>query len=283
MKRSLFIFFFLFHHVDGFHSFPYRVSFDLSMKSSLYPKIIDTSWGSFAFNFFKKLYEQHDPFFILPEETPTIPLIIHQIWLGSKVPKEYKAWRESWKFYHPSWKYYLWTDEDLQRFPLYNRDLYEAETNYGARADIARYEILYQVGGLYVDIDGECLAPFDLLHHYYTFYIGIQPLDTNELQLGIGFIGAAQYHPLLKYAIDHLHDNANLVHIIEKTGPIYFTKIFCQLADQFDKCIALPPSYLYPRGYNDRYEDRKQWLCSESLAIHHWGGSWLKPEAFIKK
>lgn len=219
---------------------------------------------------------------MIPSPEPMIELTIHQIWLGSEVPEKYKVWRESWQQHHPTWEYRLWTDEDLANFPLYNRDLYEAETNYGARSDIARYEILYQCGGLYVDIDGECLAPFDILHHCYEFYIGIQPLDTNFFQLGIGIIGATKHHPLLKYVIEHLRENAHVSQIIAKTGPLYFTQVFCNIAHNFSRCVALPASYFYPRGYNQTYEDRPLWVRPESFAVHHWGGSWLKPEAFVK-
>ena len=42
-----------------------------------------------------------------------------------------------------------------------HRDLYDAETNWGAKADIARYEIVYQHGGVYCDIDSQSLKPFD--------------------------------------------------------------------------------------------------------------------------
>jgi mannosyltransferase OCH1-like enzyme len=260
----------------------YKVDFDLSMKTSLYPKMVMNEWGAYALNLFKELYDKQNPYDIEPSSEPYVEYIIHQIWLGSPLPEKYKMWQETWQLHHPHWQYKLWTDKDLEEFPLFNRDLYEAEMNYGARSDIARYEILYHYGGLYVDIDGECVAPFDMLNNRYRFYIGIQPLDTATVQLGIGIIGAQKYHPLLKYVIEHLRDNTHIQQIVAKTGPLYFTQVFCGLARYCDRCIALPASYFYPRGYSQTQAERAEWLQPETLAVHHWGGSWLKEEAFVK-
>ena len=65
------------------------------------------------------------------------------------------------------------------------------------KSDIARYEIIYRYGGVYIDTDFECLRPLDFLHYIYDFYTGIQPLDSAYLQLGIGILAAAPAHPYL--------------------------------------------------------------------------------------
>jgi len=66
---------------------------------------------------------------------------------------------------------------------------------YGAKSDIARYEILYRIGGLYIDTDFECLKPFDIFNHCCDFYSGVA-FDENVV-LFIGLIGAAPGHPVL--------------------------------------------------------------------------------------
>lgn len=53
------------------------------------------------------------------------------------------------------------------------------------RADAIRYLLLYQLGGLYLDLDYEMLSPFDLRHHAVVL-----PLET-DLSLHEG--GARQY------------------------------------------------------------------------------------------
>lgn len=58
----------------------------------------------------------------------------------------------------------LWTDEHVARLPLFNRAEYDKATNYGAKSDILRYELLYVYGGVYVDCDMQCIGSFERLH-----------------------------------------------------------------------------------------------------------------------
>ncbi len=108
-----------------------------------------------------------------------IPKIIHQIWLGSPLPQKYIQLQKSWQEKHPDWEYRLWTDESVKNFKMQNQALFESATNWGEKADILRYEILYQIGGLYVDTDFECVRSFDTLHHLCDFYVGLETLEHN--------------------------------------------------------------------------------------------------------
>ncbi len=49
------------------------------------------------------------------------------------------------------------------------------EENLGAKSDLLRYELLYQFGGVYIDIDVVLLQPLDILNHTYEFYTGLMP------------------------------------------------------------------------------------------------------------
>lgn len=261
-----------------------NVDFDTSMNLAAHPHRLDSPMERKFYETFKSMYEKNNLSKVTWSEKLLIPKIIHQIWLGSAFPDKYRAYQASWKKYNPDWEYRLWTEAELKDFPMQNRDLYENAKNYGEKSDIARYEILYQLGGLYVDTDYECIRPFDLFNHCYDFYIGIQPLDTSIVQLGIGLIGAAPGHPLLKVALDSLRAQSQQTEqIIAKTGPIFFTQVFVMVAPYLgDKTIAFPPTYFYPRGYTQAEKDTAQWLKPESFAVHQWEGSWMKKEAFVK-
>lgn len=262
----------------------FYVDFDTSMQLKRYPQRLHDEVESHFYEVFKTLYEKNSPQHMACHEY-RIPKIIHQIWLGSPFPEKYRAFQETWQKHHPDWEYRLWTDEDLEQFELVNRELYDAALNYGEKSDIARYEILYKFGGLYVDTDFECVQPLDLFHRCYDFYIGIQPLDTNFVQLGIGLIGSVPGHPVLKCCIDNMAKNAAYYpQIIQKTGPIYFTRVFELVAPLLqDRTVALPATYFYPKGYTQKDADETLWRRPESFAVHHWEGSWLKKEAFVHK
>jgi mannosyltransferase OCH1-like enzyme len=258
------------------------VDFDTSMRTTEYGDLFKNEYFNQIYAAFRGNYAANNPSKITCDPHLKIPKIIHQIWLGSPFPEKYKSFQHSWIIHHPDWEYRLWTDAELEDLPMVNRDMYEAARNYGERSDIARYEILYQFGGLYVDTDEECLKPFDPLHYCYDFYIGIQPLDTNSVQLGIGVIGAAPLHPFLKIVVATLHKSTTK-QIIARTGPLFLTKIFVEHMHRVPGInIALPATYFYPKGYTETDAEKSRWLKNESFAIHHWEGSWLKKEAFKK-
>ena len=95
-----------------------------------------------------------------------IPKIIHHIWLGSPFPDHLVALRQTWQRHHDSteWQMQLWDDDAIASFGLMNYEAYNAATNFGEKSDIARYEILYRLGGVYVDTDFECISALDDLH-----------------------------------------------------------------------------------------------------------------------
>jgi len=287
MKKIVYILVILGIALSIFFVFFYKnktyVDFDKSLQKIAYPELFKVPWNMHTYSIFSKLYQKNNLLRVQDSRKYKIPKKLHQIWLGSSFPEKYKAFQQSWIKNHPDWEYYLWTEETLAAVPMRNKDLYKAARNYGEKSDIARYEILYLYGGLYIDTDFECLKPFDIFNRCYDFYIGIQPLDTNSVQLGIGLIGARPGSELLNTIIEGLQTNKHIMQIIAKTGPIYASRIFCDTALTCSECVcAFPPTFFYPRGYTQSFENRTTWLKPESYAIHHWEGSWLLPTAWEK-
>jgi len=211
-----------------------------------------------------------------------IPKIIHQIWIGSPLPDAFKRFQQSWIKHHPDWQYILWTDKEIDKFNLENRNLYEATVNYGAKSDIARYEILYRIGGLYVDTDFECLKPMDIFHHCFDFYTGTAYFKTSTAFMAI--IGSVPGHPILRYCIDNLDAEKILnpkksIDILMSTGPGYFSKALNQhLLTESDASVAFPPGYFYPWPHYNKDENTpeqiQRFIRPETFAIHHWQASW---------
>ena len=236
--------------------------------------------------FLKNLYEKNNPWHVKPANRYLIPPHIHQIWIQGELPPQYREWQKTWQKMFPGWQYTLWTDKEIRKLPLRNRRLYEEETNYGAMADVARYEILYMFGGIYLDADFECLRPdmFDLFNRCYSFYSGMVPLDCSHFELGSGIIASAPGHPVLKDVIDTMGQSYNPslpVHLREG-GPAAFTRAFWRSADKPGYVdIAFPPSFFYPVGMytvvGGSYTSPAHYqhlLKPESVALHYWGRSW---------
>lgn len=95
--------------------------------------------------------------------------IIHQIWynFGNNlpIPDKYKNYQKSWILYHPNWKYILW-DEKMgdtfikQNYPEYY-DQYNNVQYPIMKVDLFKYCLLHKIGGMYVDIDYNCLNNFN--------------------------------------------------------------------------------------------------------------------------
>lgn len=120
------------------------------------------------------------------------------------MPTAFAEFAAGWQRLHPDWEYHLWGDDDLP--PLRNRDLYDraGELCPGLagqlRADIVRYELLEQFGGVWVDTDFECLRPIDgLLDGAGCFAAWV----TNEW-LNNAIMGAEPGHPFITRLIDGL-------------------------------------------------------------------------------
>ncbi len=93
------------------------------------------------------------------QSSPAIPRLFHQIWIGpDPLPLEFEAYRASWRAHHPEWEFRLWEEDNLPG-DLRTAAVYERERRPVERADILRLELLWKYGGVYVDIDMECLRP----------------------------------------------------------------------------------------------------------------------------
>ena len=54
-----------------------------------------------------------------------IPKIIHQIWIGpKKMPIRYKIWMKSWREINPEYEYRFWTDKDINKLNMINKNKY---------------------------------------------------------------------------------------------------------------------------------------------------------------
>lgn len=294
----------------------HAIDFDQSMLSLQHKETIEKNMNKQLLDYFRTLYSKNDPEY-QADKGVKIPKIIHQIWLGAQMPHEYIPYRESWINNHPDWAFVFWADSpanfdqgsavitsfdalnawlktlsehdrfcvvDVRALTFDNRAFYDGARNYGEKSDILKWEIVYRVGGVYVDTDFECLRPLDFFNSAYDFYTGIQPLDTNHVQLGAALYGAVPGHPILKRCVEEIKNNQHIPQIIAKTGPIHFTRCFLIEADKNgNRDIALPAGYFYPCGYEQKGMQRSVWERPESYAVHHWAGSWLKPEGFERK
>lgn len=206
----------------------------------------------------------------------TIPRVIHQTWKDHDVPERFREAQASWKRQHPDWEYRFWTDEDLDRL-VHDRapelvSQFEAYPNQIQRVDAARYVILREFGGLYADLDLECLRPMDDLLDAHVVLPRTTPFGlSNQLML------ARPGQPLFDFAIRSLPASFRKwyrwwiprhVRILASTGPLFITG----RVRAFGDVDGLRVMSLDEHGHGD----------PDQAYIHnHRGNTWAGPDTWF--
>lgn len=130
-----------------------------------------------------------------------IPKTIHIIWLGPlKIPNTVKTLYET----HPNWDIKIWKDKDLESFPMINREIFDSnDRRYNQKSDIARLEILYKYGGIYIDADILMLQNMDNLCRN-----DIELFLVQEKQglLSNSIIGSSKENKIVSGIIKHIQN-----------------------------------------------------------------------------
>lgn len=240
-------------------------------------------------------------------ELTAFPKIIFQTWKTHTLPKQFAYWAETWKKHNP-YKYVLWDDAENRAFvaehfdwflPVY--DGYDAGIK---RADAIRYMFLYTYGGIYADLDFECLKPFDeLLKKYesYDIILGSMESDLSSWHLSNNIPNAIMISkPGCTFWLKVLKEMERRSKWVARpevqTGPIVLKDVYrwsCFLGPGVARAFGysikvLEPATLYPISWVLNDDERKVALASElttltqtmkakypdSYAVTYWAHSW---------
>lgn len=225
-----------------------------------------------------------------------IPPIIHQKWNDEHVPKVFQMLSQTWREMLPDWEYHLWTDETTREFVRTNFPdflmRYDAYPKDIQRTDAVRYLILKTHGGLYVDMDFECLKPeFVTLLGNASFVIGKEPHSHAKKQgkeyiLCNALMASTPNHPFLDAVCQRMMTHPHGWHvrhagdILDSTGPFLLTDAYKDFHDKGSVRI-IEPEYLYPikigetkNIIDNNIPDDMQQRINEAYAIHYFAGSW---------
>ncbi|KAK2180815.1 hypothetical protein NP493_425g04018 [Ridgeia piscesae] len=199
---------------------------------------------------------------------PAIPRIIHQTWAEGTIPSQFTPWVRSWMAQNPSWEYWFWTDADIHcfmqhHFPAY-LGLYDSYHHNINRADIMRYFVLYTHGGLYADLDMECVRPMDAVvlphtcvlteeNHAHTYVVQHRASPANVINC---LMGCRPGHP---YFLDVIRElpvqkvKGNDGNVLDQTGPFLIDRVLRRYLNASsqrpseDSVSVLPPVYFSMR------------------------------------
>jgi len=232
-----------------------------------------------------------------------IPKIIHQIWLQGEnnIPEDYPNYSGSWKEKNPEFTYIMWDNDMIvelikKTFPQF-MVIYDSYPKLVQKVDAAKYIILYHFGGIYIDMDLECIHNLSGLLNSYdnntcecvllkcdmniltrlTFYS-----TTNDIMQNCFAMSVPNFY-LWKSCINlmSIEDiNIGNYELLEKyifrtTGPGLLTNAYHNLKDK-SKIYLLDTDIIEPLTscQYDYYECDKndcKHMFPKSYAIHHFG------------
>lgn len=215
-----------------------------------------------------------------------IPKIIHYCWFGrNPLPPLAIKCIESWKKILPEYEIKEWNEDnfDLDMYP-YAREAYD-NRKFAFVTDIVRLHALYTEGGVYMDTDVEILKPLDpYLHH--SAFSGFEAEDRFPTGLMAAEKGS-------KWAKDNL-EWYNDKHFVKDDGTLDTTtnvviimKVLEKYHFKLDNTYQEVSGYftIYPKEYfcPKDYDTKKIHLTDNTVAIHHFDGSWHSKSDKIKE
>jgi mannosyltransferase OCH1-like enzyme len=215
---------------------------------------------------------------IINEINLQTPKIIHQTWKNYDLPENYNRWSKRCKKFHKDFKYILWSDEDnlnfiKKEYPWFLKTYNSYDKNI-KRVDAVRYFYLYHYGGIYMDMDFECLKNLTPLLNNKAIF-GYQ--DKNN-SIANAFMISPPKHPLFKkiiYSLDKYKD----LYVLDATGPGLLTKMINNYDGNDIKVLEMPLIYTHSWDQKDNIcEDKKIQECidkfPDSYTTTYWTASW---------
>jgi mannosyltransferase OCH1-like enzyme len=227
-----------------------------------------------------------------------IPKIIHQTWKDSNIPTHLLPFAESWKQYHSDWEYCLWTDAMNRDFICNHApdfvEVYDSYENNIQRVDAVRYFILYEIGGLFIDLDFLCLQNIECLLEDSNCVFGVEPIEhaqrfKKEIIICNAFMACNPKNEFLKKICDQLsagyvplnRDSSLIIDVLNSTGPFMLTSIYNTWEGKHK--IKLLRDSIYPLSIaesrnliKNHIDQNLKSKIDSAYAIHFFLGSWIE-------
>lgn len=214
------------------------------------------------------------------EKGMSIPRILHTGVFGShKLTNLNHRCLTSWGRVLPDFEIRQWCDNGVPA--INHRFMTEALAKCpGNCPNFLRYYALYKFGGIYLDNDVELLKPFDLEHRC---FLAFQRDDTVQDCINTAVLGAEKGNLFIKRCLDEFDGwPGDIFPVIP--GCTMPTDLLRNATMQLSGCFALnqaqaingvtvyDKSAFYPWRWDEQPDLSR--ITKDTVAVHHWEGSW---------
>lgn len=198
-----------------------------------------------------------------------IPKKLHFVWIGDE-SKRPDHCIETWKTKNPDYEIRVWGNQDLKDSKWFNAKHMMEMARYElcGVADMMRYEILYNEGGITLDADSVCLAPLeDWLLKPQAFAHWEQEFKRPGL-INVSVMGSMPQNPFFGELIERLKKKETVVNerAWKSTGPLHITEVFMDTGYP----LTIYPSHYFTR---DHFSGQKYRGSGHCFATQFWGST----------
>lgn len=223
-----------------------------------------------------------------------IPKKIHYCWFGgNELPVSAKKCINSWKKYFPDYEIIQWDESNYDiKKNTYIREAYEAK-KYAFVSDYARFDVLYQQGGIYFDTDVEVIKSFDDILKIGS-YMGCE-VDGNDdenrvsilINPGLGMAapkGLKIYKEILDYYDKQnfldFNGNINTTTVVTRTTAILLKRGLKNSSkiQKVEGITIYPKIYFNPRNNNTGVLEK----TDKTHSIHWYSQSWVSSKERLR-
>jgi mannosyltransferase OCH1-like enzyme len=192
-----------------------------------------------------------------------IPKVLH-FSVQNPLSEQAQANKQTWERFHPDWSLHHW-DPSSCPSPIEYKSIFDT-LDTSQKEGMLRLFHLYELGGLFVDLEFECLKPIDTLLHGSHILVAQEDL----YHLSFDLFATVPKNPLILHLLKIFCQDYKAHPVsYEKLGPIFFTR-HLRLDDRVRVC---PPQMFHPFAYGQSHSNTER--LSEAFTIRHWGPSLL--------
>jgi len=180
-----------------------------------------------------------------------IPKVLHIIWIGDETLRPDNC-IETWRSLNPTWQVVIWGNDSLRDKSWINgRHMSEmSERELNGVADMMRWEILYEQGGVVVDADSICIRSLDdHLLDCDAFACWESEMARPGL-IAAGYFGSKPKNSFLGQIILDIHHEDTVINRMawETVGPLRLTESFRKY--RYHHLRIYPSHYFIPEHFS---------------------------------